>query len=167
MKKIFYLIILFLLVSCSSDSIELEINNDSFDNNLITVYISGEINIEGVYQIESDKLLIDLINKAGGLTKDADISNINLARKLNSNEMIIIPKVINYNSDNNIANKLININTASFEELKSLPNIGDATARNIIEYRTKNGFFSSIEDIKKVNGIKDALFEKIKEYITV
>ena len=81
MKKIIYLIILFLLVSCSSDPIELEINNDSFDNNLITVYISGEINIEGVYQIESDKLLIDLINKAGGFTKDADISNINLARK--------------------------------------------------------------------------------------
>ena len=167
MKKIFYLIILFLLVSCSSDPIELEINNDSFNNNLITVYISGEINIEGVYQIESDKLLIDLINKAGGFTKDADISNINLARKLNSNEMIIIPKAINDNSDNNIANKLININTASFEELKSLPNIGDATASNIIEYRTKNGFFSSIEDIKKVNGIKDALFKKIKEYITV
>ena len=166
MKKIFYLLILFLLVSCSSDPIELEINNDSFNNNLITVYISGEINIEGVYQIESDKLLIDLINKAGGFTKDADISNINLARKLNSNEMIIIPKAINDNSDN-IANKLININTASFEELKSLPNIGDATASNIIEYRTKNGFFSSIEDIKKVNGIKDALFEKIKEYITV
>mgnify|MGYP003295324566 CR=1 FL=1 len=88
MKKIFYLIILFLLVGCNNETIELEINNSHLNNTLITVYISGEIKIEGVYQIESDKLLIDLINKAGGFTKDADISTINLARKLNENENI-------------------------------------------------------------------------------
>ncbi len=167
MKKIFYLIILFLLVGCNNETIELEINNSHLNNTLITVYISGEIKIEGVYQIESDKLLIDLINKAGGFTKDADISTINLARKLNENEMIIIPKLKYDNEYDEESIELININTATIEELKSLPNIGSIVASNIVEYRNTNGLFSSIEDIKKVNGIKDALFEKIKEYITI
>ena len=69
------------------------------------------------------------------------------------------------NSTPNITGK-ININTATKEELESLPSIGEAKANNIIEYREKNKF-ESIEDIKKVNGIGDSLYEKIKDNIEV
>lgn len=65
------------------------------------------------------------------------------------------------------SNNLININTATKEELMSLEGIGDAKANNIIEYRTLKGNFSSIEDIKNVSGISDTIYEKIKNNITV
>jgi len=61
----------------------------------------------------------------------------------------------------------ININTASAEELDTLPGIGRATAADIIEYREKHGKFKKIEDIMKVTGIKENKFNKIKDYITV
>lgn len=61
----------------------------------------------------------------------------------------------------------ISLNTATEEQLVTLPGIGSSKAQDIIDYRKENGLFSSIEDIKSVKGIGDALFEKIKDYITV
>ena len=63
--------------------------------------------------------------------------------------------------------KLININTASAQELTSLPGIGETKANNIVSYRTENGYFKTIEDLKNVSGIGDATFEQLKDYITV
>lgn len=70
------------------------------------------------------------------------------------------------NDKNDNTNKLININTASLEELMTLNGIGEAKANAIIEYRTKSKF-QTIEDIKNISGIGDKAFEKIKDYITV
>ncbi|MBQ7031037.1 MAG: helix-hairpin-helix domain-containing protein [Bacilli bacterium] len=64
-------------------------------------------------------------------------------------------------------NKLVNINSASKEELMTVSGIGESKADNIIEYRTANGSFKSIEEIKNVNGIGDSLYEKIKDSITI
>ena len=63
-------------------------------------------------------------------------------------------------------NKLININTASIDEFKTIPGIGDAKAKAIIDYRNKFGNFKTIEDIKNVNGIGNSLYEEIKAYLT-
>ena len=71
------------------------------------------------------------------------------------------------NEDNEEENKLVNINTASKEELLTITGIGDSKAEAIISYREENGDFKAIEDIKNVSGIGDSLFEKIKEFITV
>ena len=62
---------------------------------------------------------------------------------------------------------IININTADESELDTLPGIGPSIAKKIITYRNENGKFNTIEDIKNVSGIGDAKFEEIKKYITV
>ena len=144
------------------------------------VHISGEINKPGVYEINDDYRLEDLVNDAGGLTDNADINKINLALKLEDQMRIIIPNINdkdNDNNENNITkqlitpvdekdNKKVNINTADQNELMTLPNIGEKRADAIIEYRQKNKF-NKIEDIKNVSGIGDKYFEAMKDMIVV
>lgn len=154
----------------------------------ITVYISGQVAKEGVVTLSSDKRLADAVEKLGGLTKNADTNNINLAMKLEDEKHYIIPKegeVIQNNSDstqvtsnkdNNSSNNAtqsdsqgskININTADLKQLDNIPGVGEATANKILSYRDENGEFKSIEEIKNVNGIGDKKFENMKDLICV
>ena len=158
----------------------------------VIVDIKGNVNNPGVYEVENGKRINDVINMAGGLTIDADTSNINLAKIVKDEMTIIIyskeevlekyksevcicdcPYITNDACIEDIPNEeestsnLVNINTASVDELMTLPGLGEAKAKSIIEYRTKNGNFTSIESIKEVSGIGEAIFEKIKDYITV
>ena len=84
-------------------------------------------------------------------------------------ESVIIPGNgnNNTNTDTEETNKIVNINTATKDELVTLSGIGDAKAQEIIEYRKTNGYFTSIEDILNVKGIGDAIFAKIKDFIAV
>lgn len=159
-----------------NDKNKIEINGNEIQTNKfedeIAVYITGEVKQPGVYYIESGLRLNDLIEICGGLTDKADLSDINLAEKLNDSDKIDIPSIIvekdemNSISDIDNNNDLININTASKEELKTLNGIGDTLANNIIEYRN-NCKFDTIEDILNVNGIGESKYDGIKEYICV
>lgn len=157
-------------------------SNDNKEKNekaiIKKVHISGEINKPGVYEINDDYRLEDLVNDAGGLTDSADIKKINLALKLEDQMRIIIPNVNDKdNNENNMTsqlispinqndNKKIDINTADQSELMTLPNIGEKRADAIIEYRQKNKF-NKIEDIKNVSGIGDKYFDAMKDMIIV
>ena len=70
-------------------------------------------------------------------------------------------------SESNEESKTISLNSATMEEIQSLPGIGESKAKAIIKYREENGSFNNVEDIKNVSGIGDSLFEKIKDYITL
>ena len=157
-------------------------NNDNKEktekSTIKKVHISGEINKPGVYEINDDYRLEDLVNDAGGLTENADLNKINLALKLEDQMRIIIPNINDKdNIENNMTtqlispinendNKKVNINTADQSELMTLPNIGEKRANSIIEYRQKNKF-NKIEDIKNVSGIGDKYFEAMKDMIVV
>lgn len=157
----------------------------------IIVDIKGMILNPGVYEVENDARVNDVIKMAGGLIEGADTSQINLA-KIVTDEMTIIiysskevlekyknevcvcdcPEItndacINNSINNSSNNEKININTATTEELMTISGIGQSKAESIIEYRNKNGNFNTIEEIKKVQGIGESLFEQIKEYITI
>ncbi|SFC30455.1 ComEA family DNA-binding protein [Clostridium uliginosum] len=142
----------------------------------IVVEIKGEVNKPDVYELEEDSIIKDLIEKAGGLTGNAELSNINRAKKLRNHELIYISNKndvvtaincpqVKGNLTNNSGK--ININSAQLEELKKLNGIGDAKAQKIIDYRQIKGGFNSIEDLKNIEGIGQKMFEKLKEEIEV
>ena len=122
------------------------------------VEIKGEVLNPGVYTVKIDASVNDVIELAGGLNEMADTSTISLVKEVENNEVIVVPK---YSEE---TNTLISINTASLEELETLPGIGPALAQRIIDYRSETSF-TSLEDIKNVKGIGDKLFLKIQEYI--
>lgn len=149
------------------------------------VDIKGCVVNPGVYLVNENNIVKDVIDMAGGLTKNAYTNNINLSLHV-SPEMVIIvnskkdmtTSTVNVSvpndaqikeekkSNKTTSNGLVNINTASLEELLTISGIGEGKAKSIIEYRSKEKF-TTIEDIKKVSGIGDNLFEQIKNYITV
>jgi competence protein ComEA len=161
----------------SHEDIEDDIGIDS-EETIIMVHISGQVYKPGLVELEAGQRLIDAVELAGGLRKDADIDRINLAKKLVDEEKIYIPEIgedlseeINTLNVNNLSNTKdtsgkININTCTKESLISLPGIGEGTASKIIEYRESNPF-KTIEDIKNVSGIGNKKFDAIKELIIV
>lgn len=166
MTKISYLFILInllLLCSCKENIItDFEKEEITFPLNQITVYLYGEVKYPGLYSIDENTNLYELINLAGGFTNNANIDNINLARIISNNEMIIIEKKSTINKNN-----LININTATKEELMKIKGIGESKANEIIKYRTNYGNFKNIDDLLKVKGISKTLFDEIKNQITI
>ena len=210
MKKIIIIITTIILISITiyiinTNKIESEVVETTESNivkeieepkeeikNYITVEIKGEVTNPGVYKIEENSRVIDLINLSGGFTQNALTININQAKKL-SDEMVIViynkndlkeevkteyvylececPKITNdgcVNEDKieDNQNTKISINNATKEELTKLNGIGEKTAEKIIEYRKENKF-KTIEDIKNVSGIGESLYEKIKDSITI
>ena len=158
------------------------INEDSIDRNKIIVEIKGEVAKPDVYQLEEGSIIKDLIDMAGGVTEEADLSRINRAEELLNHELIIIGNINDetessvvqnnstYSSNGNNSDKvstLININTADLEQLKEITGIGNIKAQSIIDYREANGGFKSLEELKNVDGIGDKTFEKIKDQITL
>ena len=143
-------------------------NEEKLDVPMIFVEIKGEVLIPDVYELQEGSIVKDLIEKAGGLTSEANITNINRAKKLQNHELVIISN-INDENNNTVFNEviiesngLININLADINELKKITGIGDVKAQSIIEYREKNGGFKSVDEIKNVDGIGEKTFEKIK-----
>lgn len=134
----------------------------------IYIDLKGEVINPGVYKVESNTRLYQLIHMAGGLTQEADTLRINLSITLFDEDVIYIPNINDDPSDNPIIDpqdERIDINRASFEQLQTLPGIGPTTAQNIIDYRNEVGYFETIEDIKNVSGIGEATFNTIKDLI--
>ena len=174
-----------IILTACDDSKEIMINEETIEEsheytenkNHIYVYLSGEVESPGVYKLENEARLDQAIELAGGMTKNAQKEYLNLAETVYDGQQIHILSKKEYkksqeqdtdivqNTDSD--NALININTATPEELQSLSGVGETRAKAIIEYREKNGKFQTIEDIKNVSGIGDSTFENIQNDITV
>lgn len=142
-----------------------EVRNEEISQVNIFVDIDGAVNKPGVYELMQGDRVIDAIEAAGGLAEDAYTKNLNKARVLVDGEKIYILTLGELKNDSEDSS-LININTASINELTSLPGIGEVYAKRIIDYRNVKPF-GSIEEIKNIEGIGDKTFEKIKELITI
>ena len=161
----------------------------------IYVDVKGSVKTPGVYKLNNNSRVIDAIDASGGITSSANTRYINLSKILEDGDVVMVysdkeiknaqkenivyietPCVceevkndacITSNDENNNSNGKVNINYATFDELKTLNGIGDAKAKAIIEYRLKNGNFKTIDELKNVNGISESIYAKIKENITV
>lgn len=161
----------------------------------IVVHVCGQVNSPGVYELKAGSRVYEAIDLAGGMTNNADISYVNQADKLEDGVKLYIPSVEETaqkeaptefgvtgnakeaDSSKQIVNGtrvgdmsltgLVNINTASKDQLMTLTGVGESKANAIINYRDENGFFKTIEDIMNIRGIKEGLFNKIKDQITV
>lgn len=149
------------------------VKNNSKDAEKITVEIRGEIKNPGIYTMKKGSRVKDLIDISGGFTEDADTDSIIQVTPLQDNMYVKINKKgaqpVGASGSTSMVSPggKININTASKEQLKTIPGIGDATAQKIIDYREKNGMFNSIDDLKKVGRIGDKTIAKWKDKIDV
>ncbi len=138
----------------------------------IMVYVSGRVNQAGLYALPSRSRLNDAIQAAGGFSDEADTNALNLAEVLQDGQQIDVPDISptpafeSGTRSGAIGSSLVDINSATLEQLDSLPEIGPKTAQAIIDYRNLNGPFSRIEDILDVPGIGQVTFDKIKNLIS-
>ena len=169
-----------------------EYNEQMAGNEVISrpfvVYVCGEVVNPGVYELKYGSRVIDAVAAAGGYTEEACDSYLNLAGYVVDEQKIYIPSeeevesllnekqdILLQNQDSEAvksensgqSNPTIDLNTASKEELMTLPGIGESKAEKIIAYREENGKFKSTDGIMQISGIKDGLYNKIKDRICV
>ena len=153
----------------------------------VYVDIGGCVKKPGVYQVVEGTRLCEVIKAAGGLTPEADVSQINQAETVTDGQKVVIPAIGEGSQEEGrgegddstatagetdsaggiTADGRVNINKADSTQLQELPGVGPATAEKILDYREANGAFQSPEEIKNVSGIGDKTYEKMKDKICV
>lgn len=144
--------------------------DEEMDEGICFVYICGAVKKPGVYEMKAGSRIYEVVALAGGLLENAAPNGINQAETVTDGQMIEILTIEEQQQAKSAAaadgNPLVNINTASAEELMTLSGIGQAKAENIIAYREAHGNFTAIEEILSVNGIGEGVYAKIRDKIT-
>ncbi|MBF7075771.1 helix-hairpin-helix domain-containing protein [Streptococcus sp. HF-100] len=157
--------------------------SSSEESEFLTVDVKGAVKNPGIYQLKKTSRINDAIQKAGGLTTDADSKSVNLAQKL-TDEAVVYVATMGENAASVSSNtgqsstsgtsevasqkgNKVNLNTADLSELQTISGIGQKRAQDILDYREANGKFNSVDDLKNVSGVGAKTLEKLKEYVTV
>ncbi|MGG7219720.1 helix-hairpin-helix domain-containing protein [Bacillus sp. ATD] len=142
----------------------------------IVIDIKGAVQHPGVYEMRTGDRVSQAIEKAGGTNEKADEVQVNLAEILQDGTVVYIPEkgeetAVQQGAGGAVQSDggkgVVNINTATLEQLQGISGVGPSKAEAIIAYREENGRFQTIEDITKVSGIGEKSFEKIKSSISV
>ena len=165
------------VVAVSKDSsTEKEEKEEPVEKDLITVDVKGAVKAPGIYDLPVGSRVNDAVQKAGGLTEQADSKSLNLAQKVSDEALVYVPTKGEEAASQQTASgtdsstskaKKVNLNKASLEELKQVKGLGGKRAQDIIDHRESNGKFKSVDELKKVSGIGAKTIEKLKDYVTV
>lgn len=167
----------------SEETMTEEVTKEKQPEAKICIFVCGAVKNPGVYYLSANARVYEAIEAAGGFSEEADTSWLNQAETLKDGDKIRIyskeetqkmqEEGIKEETNEEIKEEAskeksgkVNLNTASLEELQTVPGIGAAKAAAIIEYRETQGKFNSTQDIQSVPGIKGKTFEKIQPYIT-
>ena len=162
--------------SSSEKEIKKEEKEESPEQDLITVDVKGAVKSPGIYDLPVGSRVHDAVQKAGGLTDEADSKSLNLAQKVSDEALVYVPtkgeeaasqQATSGTSPSTSKDKKVNLNKASLEELKQVKGLGGKRAQDIIDHREANGKFKSVDELKKVSGIGAKTIEKLKDYVTV
>ena len=139
----------------------------------ITVHVDGAVAKPGLYTLPTGSRLADALDRAG-LLPSADTSRLPLAERLRDGQSIVVPERPSQVTEGTTAtapaepgSTLIDINTASADELETLPGIGPALAERIVAYRTEHGPFQSVDELAEVRGISPRMVEELRGLVTV
>jgi competence protein ComEA len=164
--------------SAASDAPEAPIAHPSASpasaGSVVVVDVAGKVRRPGIVELPTGSRVVDALRAAGGARQGVDTSSLNLARVLVDGEQIVIgvdvpaesPASASSGSEASAITP-VDINTASLEQLDTLPGIGPVTAQAILDWRTENGSFTSIDELLEVSGIGDATLADIEAYVYV
>lgn len=161
--------------SVSEKEVRKEEKEEPVEQDLITVDVKGAVKSPGIYDLPVGSRVNDAVQKAGGLTDQADSKSLNLAQKVSDEALVYVPtkgEEASQQSGSGATSstskeKKVNLNKASLEELKQVKGLGGKRAQDIIDHRETNGKFKSVDELKKVSGIGAKTIEKLKDYVTV
>lgn len=157
-------------------STEKEVKEEPVEQDLITVDVKGAVKSPGIYDLPVGSRVNDAVQKAGGLTEQADSKSLNLAQKVSDEALVYVPtkgeesasqQAGSGTASSTSKEKKVNLNKASLEELKQVKGLGGKRAQDIIDHRESNGKFKSVDELKKVSGIGAKTIEKLKDYVAV
>lgn len=161
--------------SSTEKDVKKEEKEEPLEQDLITVDVKGAVKSPGIYDLLVGSRVNDAVQKAGGLTDQADSKSLNLAQKVSDEALVYVPtkgEEASQQSGSGATSstskeKKVNLNKASLEELKQVKGLGGKRAQDIIDHRETNGKFKSVDELKKVSGIGAKTIEKLKDYVTV
>ena len=148
----------------------------------VVVHVAGEVRAAGVYRLRAGARVSDAVERAGGATRRADLSQVNLAAKVEDGRQILVPRRVTASAPAAGAGSAggssapaapgqpavpVNLNTATLEQLDALSGVGPVTAQKIIDYREEHGGFGSVEELGEVPGIGDVRLASLREQVRV
>ncbi|MFB9625102.1 ComEA family DNA-binding protein [Nonomuraea helvata] len=138
----------------------------------VTVHVTGKIHKPGVYQLPSGSRVTDAVTAAGGASRGASTGSLNLARRLVDGEQIVVggtatQAALGSSSTDPGATAVLNLNSATTDQLEQLPGVGEVLAARITEFRDSHGGFTAIEQLREVTGIGPRKFDELKARVSV
>jgi competence protein ComEA len=140
----------------------------------VVVHVAGAVRAPGVYRMRAGARVDDVVSRAGGALPRADLTQVNLAAKVEDGRQIVVPRRVSVASaapgvvaPAAPAGVPVNLNTATLEQLDELPGVGPATAQKIVDYRQEHGGFGSVEELGQVPGIGDVRLASLRDKVRV